>query len=270
MYKEIIDSLKSYGYCISHIDKLFNKVQMNMFNEIDKFIQCALKMEHVKDIITLINQCQTEQQISHLKKIHGHNKYYFLTQFDILNRGLRLSDMPLVELYTQDLFLDISKAFLDCETKIFSPHMMIHPFVQRLPVKSQLWHRDTENYHMMKCFIYFNDVTEENGAFKFRPNTSIFCKNSDPNLRTASFTDYVPCVGPKGTMVFFDGTNIHCGGYVKNGMRLSTDVIYLRPNAKHIINGCYTSFNWDKNFNNIDVNSNEFTKLSTKAQRTLS
>ncbi len=270
MSKEIIDSLKSYGYCISHIDKLFNKHQMDMFNEIDNFIQRALEMQHVKDMITLINQCQTEQQISYLKKIHGHNKYYYLSQFNILHRGLQLSDIPLVELYTQDLFLDISQDFLGCETKIFDTLLMIHPFIQNSPVKSQLWHRDTEDHHTIKCFIYLNDVTEENGPFKFRPNTSLWSKVSDASLSTASFTDYVPCVGPKGTMVFFDGTNIHSGGYVKNDMRLSMQSLYLKPDAGHITKGLYHSFNWNKNFNNIDFNSNEFADLSSQAQKALS
>ena len=270
MYKEIIDSLKSYGYSISHIDKLFNKHQMDMFNEIDNFIQCALKMEHVKEIITLINQCQTEQQISRLKKMHGHNKYYYLTQFNILHRGLQLSDIPLVELYTQDLFLDISQDFLGCETKIFDTHVMIHPFIQNPPRKSQLWHRDTEDRHTMKCFIYLNNVNEENGAFKLRPQTSLLPKIPDLSIREASFTDYVSCIGPKGTIIFFDGTNIHSGGYVQNNIRLSMQSLYLKPNAGHITKGHFHSFNWNKNFNDIDFNNNEFTNLSPRAQNALS
>jgi len=270
MHKEVVDSLKLYGYSISHIDKLFNKHQMNMFNEIDNFIQRVLKMKHVKDLVTLINQCQTEQHISYLKKMHGHNKYYYLTQFNILNRGLQLSDIPLVELYTQDLFLDISQDFLGCETKIFDTHIMIHPFIKNPPRKSQLWHRDTEDRHTLKCFIYLSDVTENNGPFKFRPNTSLLPKVPGLSVREASFTDYVSCTGPKGTIIFFDGTNIHSGGYVQNDMRLSMQALYLKPNAGHITKGLYNSFNWNKKFNDINFNSNEFTDLTSRAQNSLS
>jgi hypothetical protein len=117
---------------------------------------------------------------------------------------------------------------------------------------SQAWHRDFEDSHLLKVFLYLRDVDERTGPFEFVAGSQIGgpLEHIEPwqptgiavsergstlqeldkrvaaevpkeNLRT--FT------GPQGTMIFCDTTGLHRGGFAEYHPRLLATLAYTSP-----------------------------------------
>ena len=99
-----------------------------------------------------------------------------------------------------------------------------------MPVGTQLFHRDTQLQKTLKIIIYLSDVQKETGPLQIiYPEHDMNLKwyKDKLNARTTPEDIYqnVPkenilsIVGPKFTMILFEGSVLHCGGYVQKGYR---------------------------------------------------
>ncbi|MBE9170926.1 hypothetical protein IQ238_26575 [Pleurocapsales cyanobacterium LEGE 06147] len=81
------------------------------------------------------------------------------------------------------------------------------------------WHRDIEDRRMVKIIIYLNDVNIEGGPFEYisKPLTLSSSQTlkynsgfvSDRDMKSVvSISDWKPCTGPSGTVVFADTSNV--------------------------------------------------------------
>jgi hypothetical protein len=100
--------------------------------------------------------------------------------------------------------------------------------------QSQLWHRDPEDFRLIKVFIYLRDVDADCGPFSYIPKTQPFGlragtdpKHSHPKRITddemqgaVSSQDWIACTGPAGTMILADTVGFHRGGKPKVGNRI--------------------------------------------------
>lgn len=107
-------------------------------------------------------------------------------------------------------------------------------------VSSQRWHRDYEDTHISKVFLYLNDVGPENGPTEFvRGSNKQGALGSIPPGRDrdefgirkypseAELQPYaevmeknrVTCTAKAGTLIFVDSYGYHRGGYCKEGHR---------------------------------------------------
>jgi hypothetical protein len=102
--------------------------------------------------------------------------------------------------------------------------------------ESQLWHRDREDYHILKVFVYFSDVDEGAGPFIYAPGTHLKGKlRQDPDSyleggvkrsedqQMAAVVPperWVTCTGRKGTIVFADTRGYHKGGLARERDRI--------------------------------------------------
>lgn len=120
---------------------------------------------------------------------------------------------------------------------------------QEQPVLSQKWHRDGEDVSLVKIFLYFNDVDNENGPFVYvsgshqkgkygklwPPKTIIEQKYGGvyPELEEIdtqiSNNDIVTCTGKAGTMIFCDTYGLHRGGHCISGDRIAGNWVYTTP-----------------------------------------
>jgi hypothetical protein len=105
---------------------------------------------------------------------------------------------------------------------------------------SQLWHRDPEDYKMLKVFIYLEPVGEKNGPFSYIPRTQPFGAMSDKvpvhqhkrrildEEMATIFPEesWLQCIGGKYTMVIADTVGFHRGGKVDEGRRLLITFTY--------------------------------------------
>ena len=93
-----------------------------------------------------------------------------------------------------------------------------HSLVDGRQVGPRRWHRDAEDFHVLRTVLYLNDVTEEGGPFEYVPRPLQAAGNralSDDGMCTNDeMAAEVPrelwkrCVGPAGTVVIADSAQV--------------------------------------------------------------
>jgi hypothetical protein len=140
--------------------------------------------------------------------------------------------------------LDIANAYLGMWAKLEYVDVWYTPPVEAPERRSsQRWHRDFNDRHLLKAFLYLVDVDEETGPFEYVPRTAPgneldhlwpwrpLGDNYPPEQelaekiadRTVSFT------APKGTIIFCNTCGFHRGGFAKAKARALATVTYSSP-----------------------------------------
>jgi hypothetical protein len=110
--------------------------------------------------------------------------------------------------------------------------------------KSQRWHRDFNDKHVLKAFVYLVDVDEGNGPFQYIPGTAAGGRYADAWPWVASghyypredeFETRIPTdemktfVGPKGTLLLCNTAGFHRGGFATDNARVLATCTYVSP-----------------------------------------
>jgi hypothetical protein len=103
-------------------------------------------------------------------------------------------------------------------------------------VGTRLWHRDGEDYRMVRLIIYLNDVSLAGGPFEYiprslspsyRPFRRIHCQIRDGDMRrVVPQAFWKPCPGSKGTVILGDTANVFHHGRVPTVERVSLIYTY--------------------------------------------
>jgi ectoine hydroxylase-related dioxygenase (phytanoyl-CoA dioxygenase family) len=113
-------------------------------------------------------------------------------------------------------------------------------------VASQRWHRDPEDDHIVKMFVYFSDVDEEAGPFEYVRDSAAGGKYGDlfpwgeghrypaPEELEAGVDpdDRLTMTGPAGTVIFCDTAGFHRGGFARTKPRILMISTFLRESAR--------------------------------------
>ena len=93
-----------------------------------------------------------------------------------------------------------------------------HSIVDGAEVGPRLWHRDCEDFHVLRTVVYLNDVTEDGGPFEYIPrDKSLVAGEADrymPMRGNERMQNAVPrsqwkrCVGPAGTVILADSAQV--------------------------------------------------------------
>jgi hypothetical protein len=111
---------------------------------------------------------------------------------------------------------------------------------------SQRWHRDPEDRHIVKVFVYFNDVDEEAGPFEYIPESRHGGRHAhlwrfaygggvggyppqEPIENTVPPADRRTMTGPRGSVLFCDTSGLHRGGFARSRERLLAAWAYVSP-----------------------------------------
>lgn len=111
-------------------------------------------------------------------------------------------------------------------------------------VSSQRWHRDFNDKHLLKAFLYLVDVDEQMGPFQYvagsqpggpyadawpwRPLGENYPTESELEERIPSSAVRV-FVGPKATLVFCNTCGFHRGGFSTTSPRVLATATYSSP-----------------------------------------
>jgi hypothetical protein len=110
-------------------------------------------------------------------------------------------------------------------------------------VKSQQWHRDPWDEHIVKVFVYFSDVDEEAGPFEYVPGSApggrygelwpwqpegIYPPQDEFDAAIPP-GDRLTATGPAGTVIFCDTSGFHRGGWAKARPRVLSVQTYVGP-----------------------------------------
>jgi hypothetical protein len=111
-------------------------------------------------------------------------------------------------------------------------------------ISSQRWHRDFNDKHLLKVFLYLVDVDEGTGPFQYVPGSAPGGRYGDAwpwrplgenyppdgELETRIPTDTVKTfTGTKGTLLFCNTSGFHRGGFATARARVLATVTYSSP-----------------------------------------
>jgi hypothetical protein len=131
--------------------------------------------------------------------------------------------------------LDVVNAYFGMYTALTAANVWHNLIAEGAPIQSQLWHRDPEDRHILKLFLYLSDVDEGAGPFTYargshrHPSRIAPHHHRDgetPRSEDAEMAVLVPmeqwltAYGPKGTLVFADTRGYHKGGWGSRSERI--------------------------------------------------
>jgi hypothetical protein len=111
-------------------------------------------------------------------------------------------------------------------------------------VASQRWHRDFNDKHLLKAFVYLVDVDESTGPFEYVPGSAPGGPYADAWPWRPLGDNYPPedaleqripaeavrvFTGPKGTLLFCNTAGFHRGGFATARPRVLATVTYSSP-----------------------------------------
>jgi hypothetical protein len=109
---------------------------------------------------------------------------------------------------------------------------------------SQIWHRDFDDSHLLKVFLYLSDVDAGSGPFEYVPGSQPggryagvhpwqpmgFGRISEPELaKHVQADDVRTFTAPMGTLIFCNTSGLHRGGFAKSKPRVLAAVTYCSP-----------------------------------------
>ena len=142
--------------------------------------------------------------------------------------------------------LDIANAYLGMWSKLEYVDVWYSVPRRRTPTarSSQRWHRDFNDQHLLKAFIYLVDVDEDAGPIRVRPRERARRELADAWPWRPLGDNYPPdgelekripeegirtFTAPKGTMVFCNTSGFHRGGFATEQPRVLATVTYSSP-----------------------------------------
>jgi hypothetical protein len=144
-------------------------------------------------------------------------------------------DDPWLRLGTSPRLLDIANEYLQMWSKLEYIDVWYTPPAGADERKSsQRWHRDFNDRHLLKAFLYLVDVDEETGPFEYVPRSAPggeldklwpwrpLGENYPPEDEFAKSVDgrSIAFTAPKGTMIFCNTAGFHRGGFATGKPRV--------------------------------------------------
>jgi hypothetical protein len=143
--------------------------------------------------------------------------------------GVKLGlDDPWLRLATNARLLDVANAYLEMWSKLeYVDVWYTPPIGEEERRSSQRWHRDFNDRHLLKAFIYLVDVDEETGPFEYVPRSAPggeldglwpwrpLGDNYPPQDELGERIDdrAVTFTAPKWTVIFCNTSGFHRGGF---------------------------------------------------------
>jgi hypothetical protein len=109
---------------------------------------------------------------------------------------------------------------------------------------SQIWHRDFNDSHLLKAFLYLSDVDERSGPFEYVPGSQPGGSHagihpwapmgvgrvSDKELaKFVSLEDVRTFTAPRGTLILCNTSGLHRGGFAESVPRVLAAVTFCSP-----------------------------------------
>jgi hypothetical protein len=154
------------------------------------------------------------------------------------------SDSSWLRYAAGDKLLDIVNAYRGARTKLvdFDQWYTLPVGDEHERVASQQWHRDPEDQHVVKVFLYFSDVDDEAGPFEYIPESAEGSRyghlwawgDESPRYppteeleQAIPASDRIAATGPEGTLVICDTSGFHRGGYGRSRPRVLSTHTYV-------------------------------------------
>ena len=153
-------------------------------------------------------------------------------------------DDPWLRLGLDTRLLDIANTYLGMWSKLEYVDLWYTPPAGAEDRRSsQRWHRDFNDRHLLKAFLYLVDVDEETGPFEYVPRSAPggeldrlwpwrpLGENYPPEAELAAQIDgrAVTFTAPKGTLIFCNTSGFHRGGFASGRPRVLATFTWDSP-----------------------------------------
>jgi len=153
-------------------------------------------------------------------------------------------DDPWLRLGVNPRLLDLANAYLGLWSKLEYVDLWYTPPADASDRRSsQRWHRDFNDRHLLKAFLYLVDVDEETGPFEYVPRSAPggdfdafwpwrpLGDNYPPDDEFAARIDgkAVTFTAPKGTLIFCNTSGFHRGGFATGQPRVLATFTWDSP-----------------------------------------
>jgi len=153
-------------------------------------------------------------------------------------------DDPWLRLGVEPRLLDIANTYLGMWSKLeYVDVWYTPPAGEEERRSSQRWHRDFNDRHLLKAFLYLVDVDEQTGPFEYVPRSAPggeldklwpwrpLGENYPPEDELAERIDgrAVSFTAPKGTLIFCNTSGFHRGGFASGKPRVLATFTWDSP-----------------------------------------
>jgi hypothetical protein len=232
MQEDILGKLRDEGYAVVPFGELVSdpRVWAELETEADRFVgetEAELERERTGGESALRRREGKEFVV---------RKYAYEVQLGL--------DDPWLRLGLNERLLDVANAYLGMWTKLEYVDVWYTPPVEDGDRRSsQRWHRDFNDRHLLKAFLYLGDVDEESGPFEYVPRSAPgneldhlwpwrpLGQNYPPEgeLDRKIAGRAVTFTAPKGTLIFCNTSGFHRGGFAVGKPRVLATVTYSSP-----------------------------------------
>lgn len=179
----------------------------------------------------------------------GVHKNYVI---DLLALGEPLApDSPLVRLAADPAVIRVAAGYFGVMPRLRFVNVWRSFRTASAPRRAQLWHQDPEDRHILKVFVYLDDVDEGAGPLHYATGTNRKRllrrypretrfehdrghRSTDTQMDAALPRErWTVATGPKGTIAFVDTAGFHKGGEARDRERLVFTAMYLSPASKY-------------------------------------
>ena len=228
--RRILTDVEGSGFAVASFDDLFA-------NEADWG-----DLEAMRDRFVVETEAELAKGGEHLRVRAGKE---FVVRLHSYGAKLALGD-PWFRAVASRRVLDIANAYLEMWSKLEYVDVWYsvpqHADAER--ISSQRWHRDYNDKHLLKVFLYLVDVDESMGPFQYVPGSQPGGPYADawpwkplgenypteeelealvPGSSIRAFT------APKGTLIFCNTAGFHRGGFSTTSPRVLATATYSSP-----------------------------------------
>jgi hypothetical protein len=228
------DSLRADGIAVLQFSELFDR---------------AFWVELEADIARFVSE--KEELLRNLGPKPATKEEFILRRFLSKGKGTAKPifslDSPWLRLALSEAILDIVNTYREQLTRLYYlDNWFTVPFAGAAErIASQRWHRDPEEAHVTKVFLYFSEVDEESGPFEYVKGSPLGNRygafepwgegkkhpNEDTLNRETATEDRVALTGSPGTMIFCDTGGFHRGGFARTKPRILYASTYVSPST---------------------------------------
>ncbi len=231
--QELVGSLHKDGIAVSHVEDVFPKG--GLFPELQAEVGELVKEyeEEVKRIRKNAANAVSEEADK------PYMKFYLGTEPD-LDLGSIFTRFAL-----QEELMAIADAYFRMHTHV-RYYNVWHNFANEGSLReSQLWHRDREDFLILKVFVYLSDVDPGAGPFSYAPGTHQLgnvrgeppfelqrgvARSDDAQMAELVPADrWITACGGAGTVVLADTRGYHRGGVARTSDRLLYTCMFTSP-----------------------------------------
>jgi hypothetical protein len=228
--QSILDRLREEGYATLPIRELLPDAWPGLEQAAQGFID-ETEAELAKERVGGESSLRRREGKEFVVRKHAYDVYLSL-------------DDPWLRLGLAKQMLDIANTYLGMWTKLEYVDVWYTPPVENGDRRSsQRWHRDFNDRHLLKAFLYLTDVEADGGPFEYVPRSAPGSEldhlwpwrplgdNYPPeeDLEAKIAGRAVSFTAPKGTLIFCNTSGFHRGGFAVGKPRVLATITYSSP-----------------------------------------